>query len=352
MYDQTISKEKTVLLRCVAICLMLVHHLFAFPERNIRLEYTSLFFNDSFFLENIIGQFGKICVYIFLFISGYGLYISYLNKTVTILSICKRILKFYLNYWAVFGVFIGLGLITGNIQWNNKVIIENALGLKSTFNAEWWFIRVYIILLFLFPIFRSILKKVNIIACIMMSILLFGIGSILSIIGIFPLTSLIFYNQFFFFIGIVICKFNVFDKVNLYLQNKRLSVSFISIGLFTMMPFINFIMNSIPIIEYFNFIVLTPIFIWAISNIKFKSKVISLVGYHSTNIWLCHSFFCYYYFREFTYMPRWTPLIFIWLLTLSVLSSLIINKLVEFENSIFITLKSYKFSKALTSLGK
>lgn len=54
-----------------------------------------------------------------------------------------------------------------------------------------------------------------------------------------------------------------------------------------------------------------------------------LMGKHSTNIWLVHTFFCYYYFHDFIYGLKYPILIYILTLGLSVISSVVINKLYQ-----------------------
>jgi uncharacterized membrane protein len=60
--NYSLTKDDTLLVKGVAICLMLCHHLF----------------NDEF--GNVVfqtAQFGKVCVALFLFVSSYGLSIQY-----------------------------------------------------------------------------------------------------------------------------------------------------------------------------------------------------------------------------------------------------------------------------------
>lgn len=52
-----------------------------------------------------------------------------------------------------------------------------------------------------------------------------------------------------------------------------------------------------------------------------------LVGKHSTNIWLVHTFFCYYYFHDFIYGLKYPILIYIVTFGFSFISSVVINKI-------------------------
>lgn len=68
-----ISKRDTQILKGIGIMLMLIHHLFSSPA-SIEL-YDDIAINGVG-LVNQIGVFSKLCVSIFVFISGYGLAIS------------------------------------------------------------------------------------------------------------------------------------------------------------------------------------------------------------------------------------------------------------------------------------
>jgi peptidoglycan/LPS O-acetylase OafA/YrhL len=47
---------------------------------------------------------------------------------------------------------------------------------------------------------------------------------------------------------------------------------------------------------------------------------LAYLGEYSFPLWLVHSFFCYYYFQDIIYFPKWSPFIFMLLITMSLLS--------------------------------
>lgn len=68
---------------------MLIYHLFSFSNKKIGSYYISII---GIKIEYIIEIFGKICVSMFLFLSGYGMYIVInKNKQFTILNAMKNI---------------------------------------------------------------------------------------------------------------------------------------------------------------------------------------------------------------------------------------------------------------------
>ena len=66
------SRQDTKALKGVAILLMLMHHLLAFPDR-LPIKYQYAVSAAALKQLTTVGSFGKICVYIFMFLGGLGL---------------------------------------------------------------------------------------------------------------------------------------------------------------------------------------------------------------------------------------------------------------------------------------
>lgn len=56
----------------IAVTLMVIHHLLGFPER-ISVQYYHVLDFSFFHFETMLGYFGRICIAIFAFNSGYGI---------------------------------------------------------------------------------------------------------------------------------------------------------------------------------------------------------------------------------------------------------------------------------------
>lgn len=76
--ENSFTVKDTQKAKAVAIILMMIHHCFLAPERWE--GYSVNFFPLGQDLTVKIGQFGKICVGMFVFLSGYGMLVS-LKKT-------------------------------------------------------------------------------------------------------------------------------------------------------------------------------------------------------------------------------------------------------------------------------
>ncbi len=111
-----LTRTNTKQLKAVAILLMLAHHLFTFPDR---IPYdlspaTSIMISNLEFTQ-CIGTFGKICVSIFMFLGGYGLYASSITDNDGIQipknSLSRHIFSLYTAYWKVFLIFVPIGFL-------------------------------------------------------------------------------------------------------------------------------------------------------------------------------------------------------------------------------------------------
>ena len=138
-------KRDTNCIKALAIMMMLFHHLFTFPEKlkdgaGVNSLYT---FSDGRTLECLLGDFGKLCVAIFMLLSGYGVYKSFCSKNGNYTSIIMcQIKNVYIKFWQVFVVFVLIGAWLGAENISMKAIdwIKNFFAIETTFNAEWWFL--------------------------------------------------------------------------------------------------------------------------------------------------------------------------------------------------------------------
>lgn len=330
---------------------MLIHHLFAFNMRITNVTYKSIMtISKPFTIEYYIAVFGRICVPIYLFVGGYGLYIKYNNFNYSYKEeykiICKRIYSLLKIYWSVFIIFIPLGVIMNKINLELPELIKNFFTLSYSYNAEWWFLNTYILLLLLFPLIKKIISK----SSKKQIIIIFGMSYIMSILSgkllsynIIPVYSPIrllmqaVAQQSTFIMGCICCKFKVFDKLYEKLELKDINNIFVNLLIISLIIIIRNLESKLDII-------LLPIFIYSSLMIinKFKlNKLFKYLGDHSTNLWLTHSFFCYYYFQRITFMPKYSILIVIWLLGLCLLSSYLIKFIFKLINKISLSKKEY-----------
>lgn len=153
------SERDTKVVKGIAIILMIYHHLFTFPERiPEEMSFISLFNFDGNTISFWMGSFGKLCVMLFIFLGGYGTYMSnQKTKEGENTFIANKLKKLYFAYWKVFIIFIPICMLL-NISRVNKDVedfIWNFLGINTSYNGEWWFFTPYVFLIIVFPIIKK-----------------------------------------------------------------------------------------------------------------------------------------------------------------------------------------------------
>lgn len=335
--DQIITKSKSKSIKFIAVCLMITYHLFAFPARTVDVSFNSLFEIGGQTIEFYISRAGGICVGMFTFLSGYGLYVSY-NKNITYKGVLRRIYNFYKKYWLVFIIFILGGLILEKYQFNFKQFILNFIGVEDSYNGEWWYVRLYIMLLLSYPLISIIINKYSYKFILIISFFIniggYGITTLSSIFNIkyklLELIALFLGGQFLFVLGIVIGKYGLFNKLNEKININKKKYKYIVIVLFAAIVCI----GDIPVFGEIVKLIIVPIFIYSIANAIKEESYLSKVGEYSTNMWLTHSFFCYYYFKQFTFVLKNPILILLQLIVVSILISIVLKKIEEIISNI------------------
>ena len=367
--DTFFSRTDTKIIKGLAIILMLMHHLWAFPERIAGGELKPFITIGGKNTLIFFGEFGKICVSIFFFVGGYGIYKLSEKKDFNIL---ENIKKMFIKYWKIFLIFIPIGFIFFNNQiayCENELIysmysnisirnlLKNFFGISSSLNREWWFFHSYLIAIITFPFIKKLFDNkstifnlfIIIVYTLLVTNVLPAIGKI-EIIG--SLNNNIIYKEFFlqkspyiscFWMGILFSK----DNLLLELKNKineivKLNPLFDIIGILIIVYFRQIVFGETYDMIYLPFLII--LFLDFVSKFKLLKKIFELFGNHSTNMWLTHSFFCYYfyYFVKIVVYFKWgVPCLFV-LTILSLLASYGINYFWKFINIIVSFIKKQK----------
>ncbi|MGL5125900.1 MAG: acyltransferase family protein [Fusobacteriaceae bacterium] len=342
------TKEHTRIAKAIAIILMFIHHLFAFPERITQGQYISIFpyvFNNGSTLEFKLAVFGKICVAMYLFLSGYGIAtLNNRNLNFGFIDVLKRIKKLYINYWVIFIIFVPIGFLFFQKKFIMTEFIKNFIGIINSYNGEWWFFKIYVILVLISPITKKIISK-NLVGSFIrigifysisiLNIVIFKLFPDLSYISntyIYSLVMAVLFNQASFFIGYLAFEFDLFRLIKLKFIDYKIDKKIVYIFLCVFIIYIRNLKYS-TILDF----LLAPIFIFSITNLFYKTKLSNILNYlskHSTNMWLTHSFFCYKYLQKYIFYPKNSILVLITLVIVTVLSSEIIELILNAINNI------------------
>ncbi|MBQ0736947.1 acyltransferase [Aquimarina celericrescens] len=297
-----VSRQKSNQLKSIAILMMLCLHLF---NRNYSGLFQPLIFMGNQPLSYYISIFSDACVPIFAFISGYGLYFSYINNPKGYYKKnIGRIKQLYLRYWIIillFVVLLGWFVTEPGYPGDLRKFILNLTGLRPSYNGAWWFFTIYILFVFTSKFWFRLIDRLNPYFFISGLLLIYIVAFYFRIYktNIFhnailhwfqTQIALYFCTLFQFMLGAFALKYQWHNKVSILFDKIRFVNLWSFIGILALI----ILHRLVP-----NFII-APItalgFIFLFLQIqlgKFFEKGLSFFTPHSTNLWLIHMFFLY-----------------------------------------------------------
>lgn len=337
--------QKSSAIKGIAIILMLVHHLFIWGQADY-ISLVNIILPNSLTIEIFLGVFGKICVTLYLFLSGYGFSCKY-EKKISSAGVQRECLisawKIYKKYLLVMLVFLPYGFINSIYSADIKTFIENITGFNTSYNQECWFLFVYVfIVIIILPLLIKVQnKKIDTKWIILGSLITILCGYVLRFIithssmAWFKDTR-IFFNlyyfmlcQFAFVVGWSCKRKDFFEKTEKYRIHWILWV--IMMGILMCMKVYchgGMLVDTI----------LTPFFIAlclkAIDQLKWIENILIVLGKKSTYMWMTHTFFAFYYWSSFIYSFKYPLLIFSVLLAVSFITSCVLEKMEFFLKNI------------------
>lgn len=163
------TKEETFKAKALAVLLLIFHHMYYLKDD------MSVFLNLTINQQEMLQKCAvamRCCVWIFVFLSGYGLSYVWKNKyneNVVTFELCS-----WLNIYSLFLPIIGLyyisAILTGDIGdvFNRPIyVMTNLIGLSDIFGAPhfiagFWYIGFSLMIILFFPVFFSLCEKMNI----------------------------------------------------------------------------------------------------------------------------------------------------------------------------------------------
>lgn len=334
--DYQISKNDTDIMKGIAFCAMLIHHLF-------------LNFREQSLIAFKLALVCKACVAIFVFLSGYGLSVQFEkvlelapmdNIKQSLIFVARRLAKFYLNYWVIFILFVPLGVFafgrtpeiaygSDNIAWNLLTDILGVRGMGS-YNVTWWFNQLIICLYLLFP-FLYLATKTRLIGAAFLVLFFIWPKEIFRPVEVVcsPLSTYL----VVFFLGIYLARYRVFVNTMLNKINPVITEA-VSIILLLLVCYC----RNHPVINGFWGVTVDPfICVFLASTVTSFSRalqskmkrwnVLGFLGKHSMNMYLTHTFVVGYFLHQFIYGLKNPLLIFFVSLMITLMISVFIETL-------------------------
>lgn len=293
----TFSKRDTSIIKGLAVLMLLCHHL----GMGI-LEPPINWLKDP--ILTIIATLCKVCVAIFVILSGYGINESRKRYSGSELSFVKKHLwKLMKQYWFIYIIFVPLGFLC---QWRPTDVYGGGLrgavyfmldflGLKSLFNTPtmnqtWWYMEAVIVLYIAYPVLRRLLKKIPVLtlAAFFVPIVIytyFNSGtydSCREIFWVFP-----------FLVGILLSEHNILNGFSALLSKHNAVITLISFLTAIAMTGVRSYFGLIA--DTFYALAIIAFAKASVCRIKYLDSAFDFLGFHSANIFMMHSFlYCYF----------------------------------------------------------
>ncbi|AQR95100.1 acyltransferase family protein [Clostridium saccharoperbutylacetonicum] len=357
--NKDFTVEHTNYCKGIAIILMVIHHLYwNSPGYGIYIGQVTL--------SQRIAAIGKVCVSIFLLLSGFGLAKTLKGKLEIKHFYFERLLKLYLNYTFIVITSIIISLVFFREEYSNLVgsglkeiilIILNLSGLQyfigyQGLNGAWWFMSVILVFYLLFPFIKILIEKYKI-----KFVVLFFIISCLDIVQFqhIKIVTIISWG-FPFVLGIYLAMNNIFIKIYEYIISKRkgakklilIFILIISLIVKQNMDPQSFI--GIKFDYFLAFIIVLSIYIFY-QNIVIGKKIICFLGKKSSDIYYLHMFISYYYLYDLIYSMNNIFFMIISVIAFSLIWSLvleIIRKIIKWDEVILYCCRYVKKVKGET----
>ena len=358
------TKEHTMQMKGIAIIILLFHHCFLNAQRWATVPYEKLattkgwgYYPISFapFSSHTIqylASFSKICVAMFVFMTGYGMWVSYESqkkKTTMSNYIKKRMVTLMTGFLIIFVVTEILAIPTGRFievyghDFRSVVyMIIDALGLAKLlgtplFCLTWWYMSLAIVLIMIFPFVHSIMGKYQWVVVVASIIVPRACG--------FGQSTDLFRYLLAYTLGMYFAQHDLLVRIKekFMEQNVAGKLLYLIVSLIGLAVIIKCRQNAWIGWKYLDFwdgfaamyvIVLSYIYIL---NGKWIVKGLGFLGKHSMNIFLIHSFYRDVFFHEFTYSFYYAWLDYIVLMAISLVTSIVLEwfkKLIRYEKFI------------------
>lgn len=323
-----ISKEDTLSLKGISILMLLFHHMFYDSE------------NKIIFL---IARNFKICVAMFLILSGYGLTKSYIkNQNGLIKFTGKKLFKLLTTYWIIFIFSILFGTLLNYRSLEEVYKTEKYFKLIKEFfclheftfghgyNATWWFMSLIVLLYLSFPLFYICIKNYK--------------KNFIYLFIVFSIIVLNFNREKFFInkiIAVTYClSYIVCFIIGIYnalYERKKVINNFIGLIAILLLFYIRdkYLPYSFKIKDILFYFESTSIdflicyyIILSIKNSSLKhNKGLIILGTYSYEIFLTHSFLFYYYFPKYVYISKYFFINYLWFIIFSLIIGVFFKKL-------------------------
>ena len=308
----------TSICKGIAVLMMLFHHLFNdYPEyAGYTIDYSPLTGDQV----TEIAILCKLCVAVFVFITGYGLAASFEKSFKDREPARQELARFSLrrwwrlmtNFWPIYLLAVAFGFLGRNpidvYGPGIRSIATNAmfdfLGLAKAFstptlNPTWWYVSLAILLIFVAPFAMSAARKFGSLPILISGVL----GIALFAVG----TDAVFLYAASYLLGIFCHENNVLDAWDNWLSGSRGGQAIKAVfsgGFFLALLPLRNSFDHYGVIDALLALLLCMFVMSCLRSVPAVSRILSVLGRHSSNMVFTHTLLYSYYFLGFYYSMR------------------------------------------------
>lgn len=337
MQQNVFDKEKTKEVKGLAILFLLAYHLFENAELVNSMGVVYAPFSLQSFL--MACGFGNICVSVFVFLTAYGISMTlegqgqisagtiYRQAAKRFFRLMGQFFLLYLSVNLLWGIKFDYDGLYGMNKQGLIYMLTDATGLSQfletpTMNMTWWYMKLAYVLIFLIPTLWLVVRKVGTPTLLLAFLLPFAVSMDKDV------------ERYFFVAVFGVCAANGkwLDRI---LNKKIPCVLKWVLGAVLLVLAILIRQNFVVYQTYVAYVdapmVLLVVYVACevLGSITVLRKMLSLIGKHSMNIYMVHTFFYMSLWRSFIYSFKYAGLIFAALLITSLLYSIVLEFLKE-----------------------
>lgn len=336
------TKRESNIIKCVAIMLMLFHHLFMYAAEPDfpPLVYGPILRNQ--WLLASAGQLSKLCVTLFVFVTAYGTARSYgadnmENCGRLMEKSARRLARLLVNFQFVYIIAFILCPLGGK-SWltlyspspleNLAFAFFDFMGLSyilqtPSYNSAWWYMSFAITLVLLLPWLIKLCRRMG--AYVLLpGLLLVRWLDVEFVLARYMLITLL---------GIVLAEYGVLERIkDFYLQSpifRKAGVLLLCLGI-TGAVSVLWLRAGDNLLDIYEAMLCLPVVLLVLlipGRIPYLRDATEFVGRHSMNMFFIHAFIYQNWFYDFTYSLKYPVLIYMFLFASSLAASVLIEQL-------------------------
>lgn len=335
-----LTKRDSTMIKGLASLLLVALHLFM--KAGSEVYGTPLIWvSDDVPLVWYLGYLGEMSPSLYCMCTGYALFLQFsaTDEKSFQKKEGKRILRFLSNFWVVLILFSVIGFFfdaSHEIPGNFLKFICNFFLLEETYNGAWWFASTYVLFVLLSLLYLKLVRKGDSRVLFVVFAAIFCAYYLCKVIWGFKVEpyywkgflikkiSDLWYLSFFYVEGMILAKERVISRIRNWMEKKNLGNGFVLLTILIVTIISCMIKRSI-------FMIFLSIFYFVFFHLWKKPDKVEafffFMGTHSTNIWLVHMFFYLFIFKDLVFIAKYPILIFCFMLSLCLLSSWVIKKI-------------------------